>query len=495
VTTTGERRDLSRPIRLATELTGEPEAELTGVFLDRRVMVAIERGMEGDPDARLTVQSLCNQILRFCPNLTVRCHDATLASECLALARLLHGHGHGLHHSDDLADADVSITVGTETSATLGAITVNSSGWVARIATSPGGSCRIPWQRCSANSVGAIAAGCLGAGEVFLRLIGCPVVLREHELNMLTGATGHFGEFGPGPKLPEDWLRIDALLAGCGGVGNGWTETVRHLRVRGTVSAVDRQAVEDENLGPYTVATTGDVGAWKAEVVRRALEPSITVKPYPEELDLFVPRIAEWGMPLSPIVLSGFDAAEPRHTLQRLWPETLIDMAAGGATAQCHIYRAGRGGQCLLGAHTIPLDAVLYADRVAAMTGLRPERITHAYNQAINEDDVAAAPEEYRETLEAARRSGVLICGRITRANREDDKTDGSFAPAAPFVAGLSGAMGASLTVQVLIETAPASGFHWQYNFESGRSRALVMSCAEDCECRSVKAPRPSDAA
>jgi hypothetical protein len=303
---------------------------------------------------------------------------------------------------------------------------------------------------------------------------------------MLTGATGRFGDFSPGLEIPHHGLVLSGLLAGCGGVANGWAETLHHLPVTGNVGAVDRQVVGTENIGPYVVATIRDLGEWKTDVIQRVLAPRITVRSYPEELDLFIPRITHWGLPLAPVVVTGFDEAEPRHTMQRLWPETLIDMAAGGATAQVHVHRANRGGQCLLGAHTSPANAITYADRAAAMTGLRPDRILEDYNEPINDEDVAHAPEEHREALEAARCSGVLICGRITRANLESEDADSSFAPAAPFVAGLSGAMGASMTLQALMGMEPDSGLHWQYNFLSGRTLRLVMSCSDDCECRVV---------
>lgn len=483
---------LSRPIRLATQLVGLGERDVEKSLLAGAVRICVDPEIHEHPGTALTVATLCNHILRFCPNVTLDVTDGELLRQLEETASALHGVQHTFESESGghpRGASEVTIVVGINHRGG-GSITVNSSGWVARLVAGCHPVQRVPWQRARPNAIGAIAAACLGSAEVFFQLIGYSCTDRHHELSMFTGATGPLGTFDVGPDLPDE-LQLDGLLVGCGGVANAWGAAIRHLPLVGNLSAVDRQPVAPENIGPYALARPVDVGDWKVDVIARALAPAIAVRAFPEELDLFMPRVTTWAtFPLPPLVIAGLDDAIPRHTIQRQWPATLIDLAAGGTTSQVHVHRAGVGGQCLLGAHTVAPGAVAYADRVAADTGLRPERVVDAYNQPITEEDIAAAPARHRASLRDARKRGQLICGRITEANLNLEDAGDDFAPAAPFVAGLAGAMGAAMTVHALMGLPPESGRHWQYSFVSGRSLDLVMQCRADCECRRVVAQR-----
>lgn len=71
-----------------------------------------------------------------------------------------------------------------------------------------------------------------------------------------------------------------------------------------------------------------------------------------------------------------------------------------------------------------------------------------------------SAPAEHRSALEAGRRSGQVVCSRITQSNLDISADDDRFAPAAPFVAALAGVMGASLTAQALMGEDMVSRLH-----------------------------------
>lgn len=484
------RHRISRPARLAVALTGDAEDSVADSFFDGVVLLGITPELERSDDAHLTLLTLCNHVLRFCPTVIISASDLELIEECREIAASIHGTAEGVQRvtpDTPCRPVDVAVMVST-TDPGDGSVVVNSTGWVARISSEGHAPQAVAWSARRPNAIGAMAAACLGSAEAFLRLIGYTAPARRHEISLLTGEVGPIGTLDDGPDLPDAPLVIDGLLVGCGAVGNGWAATVRRLPITGGLRVVDRQTLGSENIGPYALATESDIGAWKVDTIRRSLAPTISVQPFHEELDLFVPRMVTYGnFPLPALVVSGLDAAIPRHTLQRLWPATLIDLAAGGATAQVHLHRAGQGGQCLLGVHTVPPDALTYAERISAETGLRSERILADYNRPISEDDVASAPSRFRTSLEQARRADQLICSRITQANLEAVGDDDGFAPAAPFVAGVAGAMGASLTVQVLMRRPPESGWHWQYSFSSGRSLVLPMQGATTCECRRVE--------
>ena len=479
------RNRVSRPARLATSLVGGTERTLGENLFAGTVLIGIEPDLELCPDARLTLRTLCNQVLRFCPNVVFATNDRSLYSECQAIAVALYGdRAVAIAAHDASARATVRVLVG-RTDPGDGTIVVNSTGWVARLASGRHGRQRIlPWDEVAPNALGAIAAACLGAAHVFFGLIGFAAPAPDHELSMWTGETGPLGALDPGPDLPAANLSLDALLIGCGAVGSGWATAIASLPIAGLLGAVDRQPLASENIGPYALAMPSAIGDWKVDIIGLALAPAIQTRPYPEELNLFVPRITMFGeVALPPVVICGLDDPQYRHMVQRLWPETLIDLATGGATAQVLVHRDHRGGQCLLTAHTVAPHAIAYAERIVSQTGLRPERIVNDFTTRITEADVANAPLKHRPALEVARESGQVICSTITQSNLDAAADDDKFAPAAPFVAGLAGAMGSSMTVQLLMGRDLVSGLHWQYSFVSGSARGLTMSCPPECEC------------
>lgn len=478
---------MSRMARLGAGLVGRDDSDVGKSLFSGKVRIGIAPDLVDSADSRLTLLTLCNHVVRFCPNVVLDVDDDGLVEECLRIAASVHGDEHHVRPfrpGEEFAASDATIMVGYVNPGT-DAVIVTSDGWLARLASGPEAPAVMPMATGNPNALGAIAAACLGSGEVFLRLIGFPISGRNIELTMLTGESAIIGTFEPGPDLPTGNVTLDALLVGCGGVGNGWAYAIKHLPLAGELKGVDRQRLGPENIGPYVVAMSSDIGEWKVDVIRDHLSPNVTVTPFPEEFDLFSPRITTFTkFELPPVVICGLDKAVPRHGVQRLWPASLIDLAAGGATAQVHIHRTGHHGQCLLGVHTASPGEPSYEERISEVTGLRPERIVRDYNRPITEDDVATAPSGYRASLESARQDGQLICGRITQANSEGvDRQDDSFTPAAPFVASLAGVMGASLTLQTSMGVELISGWHWQYSFIAARSQQLEMSCPSDCEC------------
>src|SRR5882724_4370936 len=129
---------LSRPVRLAARLLGQDEADLEHVFRKASVLVRLEDGFAGVSDARETFLFAMNQTLRFCPNVAV-CVPAGAGDLIEAgndLASRVHGAGHRVQiaSAGDLAGFNAVVNVGTEVAEGLPWVTVNSTGWVARLA-------------------------------------------------------------------------------------------------------------------------------------------------------------------------------------------------------------------------------------------------------------------------------------------------------------------------------------------------------------------------
>jgi hypothetical protein len=171
-----------------------------------------------------------------------------------------------------------------------------------------------------------------------------------------------------------------------GNVMNGWAVAVRALQITGHVRAVDRQTLGEENLGPYALARRDMTGQPKTALLR---SPAASDYRHDEELDLFVPRITRWHLPLPALVINGLDEIEPRHVVQRLWPDVLVDLAAGGTTSQLILNGPGEVGQCLLRAFAAADTELGYMRRIETATGLRRERFLNEFT--VTAKDVAQA--------------------------------------------------------------------------------------------------------
>jgi ThiF family len=480
---------LSRPVRSAAKLVGNEESVLERLFSEASVLIRLEDAFSNSKEARETFLFAVNQICRFCPNVFVRAPAAPeMTSACAEIVSRIHGGAQRIQADEtrDAARFTAVVNVGTEILRDANSVTVNSTGWVARVATRSAPGPRLFWSPGRSNPIGALAAGCFGAAHAFRFVIAAPVVQSAAEVSLFSYEFGMPGSLSVGPELPAEPVRLDAFLVGCGAVANGWAYTVKRLPIFGYVEAIDRQSLSIENLGPYVAADREWLGKPKAAMIASFLEPAITVTPRCEEWELFKLRLLH-GLSTSKLIVNGLDNVETRHSVQRLWPETLIDMASGGQTgltSQVILKPRSSDRICLLQALDRPANEIGWAERAARGTGLKLERILQAPTSAITDSDVSEAPEEQRPALELARQQGMPLCGRIADQNLRFERRDAGFAPAVPFATGFSGVVGAAATMKWLMSPQKEHGFHFQFSFASMRGRKHEMRCSPDCECQ-----------
>jgi molybdopterin/thiamine biosynthesis adenylyltransferase len=477
----------SRPLRLAAQLTGTDDSDLAKVFT-QRVAVRLPADQAECADARETFLFAVNQILRFCPNLSIslRAGEHELADQVRALAKTIVGPDSEIPLIRGDRTAAVTLTIGTALTPGTPAIAVSSSGWRARMLTSAGEASTLPEPSGAPNPIGALAAACLGAGQVFMKLAGMPLLADPVEVSLFGRTSGTPGELSDGPALPCRPLELDALLVGCGAVMNGFAYTLVRLPVEGRARAVDRQRLRRENVGPYVLSSLELLGTEKARVLQRALAPRIAVSTYTEDFDpLFTVRIERGHFPLPPVVVAGLDNVVTRHTVQRLWPKVLIDMGGGGATAQVILKRRGESGMCLLEALQVPPGELDDVERLARESGLAQESV-RAMDSLISEQDVIDAPSELRDALAAARRAKMLRCGFIRARALDHERPTEDFAAAAPFVVAYSGVVAAAELMKELTDVNQPGSMRHQASFISMRTRTVSPPAQESCECAGI---------
>src|SRR5260370_42040081 len=86
---------LSRPARLGAHLSGTHDEAVAQLFTEKRIFVRLEPEFCEIADARETFLFTVNQLLRFCPNISVSVNgDRTnLVEACDELASQIHGQG------------------------------------------------------------------------------------------------------------------------------------------------------------------------------------------------------------------------------------------------------------------------------------------------------------------------------------------------------------------------------------------------------------------
>lgn len=474
----------SRPLRAAARLLAVPESSLRKSFLTARVLIVLEPTFATNRDARETLVLAVNQVLRFCPNLAVSLpRDAShLFSRCRRIAQWIHGPGCTVD-SAEVADArffDAVINIGTSILVGLPSVTVNSTAWVARIASGDSGIDRLHWQQGPHNPIGALAAGSFGAGAAFLQIVGQPLTAAA-ETSLYHHRQGRPGSLELGPDLPDVPLDLNAFLVGCGAVSNGWAYAVKRLPIVGHLEAIDPQSVRPENIGPYIAVGLDAVGTPKATAIRNLLSPAIQVTDRLDRWEFFQIRLRH-GLGVPPLIITGLDKVGPRHAVQRVWPETLIDMAADGLDSQVIVANESGDGLCLISALTIPRDEVDWPQEVADSHGLDPELVAKDPTGNITQAEADAASPEFRQPLQSA--VGQPRCGHINVRSLKFESDNPDFAAAVPFVTAFSGIVGAAETMKCLMGHRRARSLHLQRSFQSGNSRALEMMCDPSCECQ-----------
>ena len=476
-------RPSSRPIRWGAQLANWTELELERFLQQVCVAVRLEPGFETVTDANETMALAVNQLIRFVPMVTVVLPtlNSALHARVNEIVRDVAANSQVKIVTEGTAgwtDYDAVLNVGRSARTDVPWVTINSSGWIARVSIL--GGTPLPFEPATDNPIGALAAACLGVGAVAMRLMKVPISPTAIEVSIFDLQQGRLGSLQIGPELPRPKVMLKAILFGCGGVSNGWAYTVKRLPIKGEVLAIDKQTLRLENCGPYVCSTSYWLGRPKAEVLRSVLAPQIDVVAYNELVEHFKIRLDLNLVQLTPIVVCGLDAIPPRHVVQRMWPDCLIDMAAGGTTTQLITHQRADRTMCLLGALKYSGNGD-YAEQLAVDTGITADRIRRNPTDLISQNDIDSAPQHQRDALESARNERRQICGYISTYNLSHEQDSDQYVAAAPFLSALSGVFGAAATMRALM--GMASPIHHQFDLRTFSSRFLRMECSSDCAC------------
>ncbi len=343
-----------------------------------------------------------------------------------------------------LDDTVIVLWIGANAPALKRTICISSRGWLAAVSRGGG----FPALRGNTNAIAATAAAALGVAEVFKCLVEIPAAIRAPIQTIWSLDTYGTECAYDGPVLPST-IDVDAVLLGCGAIGNGVALTLDELgatvAMRGRLGLVDRQVFTAENWGTCALIGPCALGEGKAEWLRDDLRQQLTaesghqlsIQAYSGALEA---RLEEIERAAYEVAISAADNSNSRRLLQTLWPDLVLDAALGETEVQLHRHTIDGADACLRCWYPPDTRGELQEALVERLSGV-PRELQRVPNAIVSDELMAECDEISRRRLQPF--LGRSICSIISEATLTHlrDGNDLGFAPSLPFVAVLAGAM------------------------------------------------------
>lgn len=330
---------VDRTVRLLQELVGQEEKKARESLLKANVGLTAAKSSlastQGRMLAALTVNLLARTFaqVRVLPPLAGRLLDRLGADFEKLWGFPLDAIGAGRIVEATRCDLLLAIGEADNPRAYSWVVTIGSSGWICEYEHGPG-----PLVvNDPPNPVGAAVSASMGVAQVFAKAVE-PSVRQVRFRNAITGprclrwSALSYRRDDTNHPLPSQISLDHVVMVGMGGVGAA-VETVLAWTsgLRGTITLVDPDRLEESNLNRFLPAPRTAAGQLKVEVARHHIEsqqPNLKVLSAPITYQEFVRRI---GRPRGTAV-STIDDEEVRAFIQTDLPRVVIDGATSGAT-------------------------------------------------------------------------------------------------------------------------------------------------------------------
>jgi hypothetical protein len=436
----------SRPGGVAEILVGHPLNK--GEVMARKVVLTGDREILGTENGRMCFLNCLRLLPRVTGKIEVCIPDGlcSLEEEIRALVETVWRiDALEIRRYQDGFPEDVSavLSVGSSSKQDLPWVTVNSNGWVARVA-----SCgeELSSDTKQPNPIGALMAASLGVAEVFKLIYEVPAEVAppvtKSEFSLYDFSTS---PSDPGPGIPQHISLPDTLLIGAGAIGNGIALLLSQLNLSGRLHVIDKQDYGTENFGTCVLLDRDDwIGSPKAGCLSDWLQERSAIQASGEQGLIASARSSQLVKSMNvDLVLNGLDEVAARHDAQLLWPSVLIDGGINAIGAGVVTHRLDHPeGACLRCTFSTPSKNE--KDAQTAATGLSTQSLASDQGRLLTSADIEEAEESKRPWLRAKLAEGKTLCATITAAQSElqlgIDIEEG-FRPSAPFVATASAAL------------------------------------------------------
>lgn len=358
---------------------------------------------------------------------------------------------------------------------------VGAVDWVAMLSTSEPRPVRE-----GANPSGALAAGALGASEVFKLVFDGRMngALRATEINLslLTYASSTEESLLHQSELP-DRIAIDAVLAGCGSVGCAFVLGVLSTpALDGQLAVVDNGVFDKRNPYKYSLldwsaASRATLKAeWGAQQLTNRAAGRIQPTPFIGTAAQYVASLPEDYR--LPIVIAAVDTMEARLEIQDMLPERIVNAGIAGTVVEVSSHGFGEGAclACLIMRQAMESWS---AEPIATRIGLPAARVHELIrmNGALTAEDtvqiVTAGKIPMELILEMQEYIGQPLLSFLNRLpyGQTPVKSSGGIPTAQVTAAFVSAFAGALLLAEFLKASVPALG---EYRVDNSYRQDLV---------------------
>ena len=304
----------------------------------------------------------------------------------------------------------VTIVVGNGASET-GTLYLGASGWTAYFSAND----PQPVYG-SDNPLGALAAGAIGAAElfkfVFRHLLTGAFTKPSYALSLLDYGGGGADSALREPELPGD-IDLDATLFGCGSIGCGLLAGLLLTpQLHGSITLVDNGVFDHRNPYKYSFIDweTGRHGlrkaTWAEAQINGLANGRIVARSFHGTAEEYVASLpANYKIPLA---FSAVDTTEARFQIQDTLPRYIVNAGIDGTSAEVSSHGFGQG-PCLA---CLGMQKALESwnvQPISSALNLSPSRVRGLIqgNLPMEEEDLALIrvsinlPQELRITLES----------------------------------------------------------------------------------------------
>ncbi len=295
----------------ASQVIAGFDAELFRNALEQTVVgLAVDRQSASSTEGRILAELTVRLLARLYPSLEIRVELPDEAERLSGLARAV--------------NPRIEITTGASTGISIGlhASTFPTTYFAGCHAWDAWVSCHEPLATGpSQNPLGASAAACIAAANMFQRIL-----VRDWEQRItqqLIFSTFHGSTERTAAEIPNDgWdLSEQAVLVGAGAIGNGALWALGNCPLTGALHIVDPETLELSNLQRYILCSRSDEGRAKVDVVEPYFRRSLTLIRHKATWDTFVSEAGyNW-----PHVLVALDSAAGRRTVQASLPKWIAN--------------------------------------------------------------------------------------------------------------------------------------------------------------------------
>lgn len=289
------------------------EAQVVGIIFDDDAVKTSE--------GKVTLELAVNLLARLYPRIAVAAWGDDSRREGMRLHELARAINPQIEIAETVDAATVCLAVGSSSGpADLPVTYMGSDGWIVGVSpNTPVGSGN------SGNPLGACAAACFGAADVFR------TVFSDQLQNMTSDAgwrsslldLGLDGDGLPNPDLQAVDIG-ESHLVGVGAIGNAFVWALARMPfLRGTLHLVDHEEVDTTNPQRYVLTDLTDVGASKVDIARQALaDTHLTVYPHPLTWGQYLHQRADWNLERVAVAL---DTPEDRCAVQAALPRWIAN--------------------------------------------------------------------------------------------------------------------------------------------------------------------------